>query len=95
MRTSAPHVFAAGDVTGRHLFTHVAAYEGRIAGQNAAGKRQRADYRVVPWVTFLDPEVAPVGITEPQARHEHGTSRWCARAPSCGNTIVSRDRGGG
>lgn len=72
MRTSAPHVFAAGDVTGRYLFTHVASYEGRIAGQNAAGKRQRADYRVVPWVTFLDPEVARVGLTEPQAREAHG-----------------------
>jgi pyruvate/2-oxoglutarate dehydrogenase complex dihydrolipoamide dehydrogenase (E3) component len=68
MRTSAPHVFAAGDVTGRLLFTHVAAYEGRIAGRNAAGGRHRADYRVVPWVTFLDPEVARVGLTEPQAR---------------------------
>jgi pyruvate/2-oxoglutarate dehydrogenase complex dihydrolipoamide dehydrogenase (E3) component len=72
MRTSARHVFAAGDVTGRYLFTHVAAYEGRIAGQNAAGKKQKADYRVVPWVTFLDPEVARVGLTEPQARREHG-----------------------
>jgi pyruvate/2-oxoglutarate dehydrogenase complex dihydrolipoamide dehydrogenase (E3) component len=72
MRTSARHVFAAGDVTGRYLFTHVAAYEGRIAGQNAAGTRQKADYRVVPWVTFLDPEVARVGLTEPQAREAHG-----------------------
>ncbi len=70
MRTSARHVFAAGDVTGGYLFTHVAGYEGRIAGQNAAGKRQRADYRVVPWVTFLDPEIARVGLTEAQARQE-------------------------
>ncbi len=72
MRTSASHVFAAGDVTGGHLFTHVAGYEGRIAGQNAAGKSEKADYRVVPWVTFLDPEVARVGLTEAQAREEHG-----------------------
>ena len=72
MRTSARHVFAAGDVTGGHLFTHVAAYEGRIAGQNAAGTKQKADYRVVPWVTFLDPEVARVGLTEAQAREAHG-----------------------
>jgi pyruvate/2-oxoglutarate dehydrogenase complex dihydrolipoamide dehydrogenase (E3) component len=71
MRTSAQHVFAAGDVTGRYLFTHVAGYEGRIAGQNAAGKRQKADYRVVPWVTFLEPEIARVGLTEPQAREAH------------------------
>lgn len=72
MRTGASHVFAAGDVTGQLLFTHVAAYEGRIAGQNAASRRRRkADYRVVPWVTFLDPEVARVGLTEAQARARH------------------------
>jgi pyruvate/2-oxoglutarate dehydrogenase complex dihydrolipoamide dehydrogenase (E3) component len=70
MRTSVPHVFAAGDVVGGHLFTHVAGYEGRIAGRNAAGRRERADYRVVPWVTFLDPEVARVGLTEGRARAE-------------------------
>jgi pyruvate/2-oxoglutarate dehydrogenase complex dihydrolipoamide dehydrogenase (E3) component len=71
MRTSAHHVFAAGDVTGGYLFTHIAGYEGRIAGQNAAGKKQKADYRVVPWVTFLDPEIARVGLTEAQAREAH------------------------
>lgn len=69
MRTAVRHVYAAGDVTGRLLFTHVAAYEGRIAGQNAVSRKQQAaDYRVVPWVTFLDPEVARVGLTEAQAR---------------------------
>ena len=72
MRTCERHVFAAGDVTGQYMFTHVAAHEGRIAGQNAAGKKAKADYRVVPWVTFLDPEVARVGLTEPQAQGEHG-----------------------
>lgn len=72
MRTGVANVYAAGDVTGQLLFTHVAAYEGRIAGQNAASRKQRkADYRVVPWVTFLDPEVARVGLTEPEARERH------------------------
>lgn len=72
MRTQPPHVYAAGDVTGQLLFTHVASYEGRLAGQNAASRKQRkADYRVVPWVTFLDPEVGRVGLTESQARAEH------------------------
>ncbi len=70
MRTSARHVFAAGDVTGGYLFTHVAGHEGRVAGQNAAGGRKKADYRVVPWVTFLDPEIARVGMTEEEARRE-------------------------
>lgn len=73
MRTSQANVYAAGDVTGGLLFTHVAAYEGRVAGENAArgGRGAKADYRVVPWVTFLDPEVARVGLTEEQARERH------------------------
>jgi len=72
MRTSEPHLYAAGDVTGGLQFTHVAAYEGQIAGANASGARKKADYRVVPWITFTDPEVAHVGLTETQARGLHG-----------------------
>ena len=70
-RTSMAHVYAAGDVTGGYQFTHVAAHEGRVAGANAAGKRARLDERVVPWVTYTDPEVAHVGLTEAQARKRH------------------------
>jgi pyruvate/2-oxoglutarate dehydrogenase complex dihydrolipoamide dehydrogenase (E3) component len=70
-RTSLPHVYAAGDVTGGYQFTHVAGHEGRVAGTNAAGKRARLDERVVPWVTFTDPEVAHVGLTEAAARRRH------------------------
>lgn len=70
-RTSAKGVYAAGDVTGGLLFTHVAAHEGRVAGTNAAGGRARVEGRVVPWVTFTDPEVARVGLTEEQARERH------------------------
>ena len=70
-RTSQSHVFAAGDVTGGYQFTHVASHEGRIAGANAAGKRARLDERVVPSVTFTDPEVAHVGLTESEARERH------------------------
>jgi pyruvate/2-oxoglutarate dehydrogenase complex dihydrolipoamide dehydrogenase (E3) component len=67
-RASARHVFAAGDVTGGLQFTHVAAHEGRVAGLNSAGKRSRLDRRVAPWITFTDPEVARVGLTEADAR---------------------------
>jgi pyruvate/2-oxoglutarate dehydrogenase complex dihydrolipoamide dehydrogenase (E3) component len=70
-RTSLPHVYAAGDVTGGYQFTHVASHEGRVAGTNAAGKRVRLDERVVPSVTFTDPEVAHVGLTEAQARDRY------------------------
>jgi pyruvate/2-oxoglutarate dehydrogenase complex dihydrolipoamide dehydrogenase (E3) component len=74
-RTSAGHVYAAGDVTGGLQFTHVASHQGSVAGRNAAGKRVRRDERVVPWVTFLDPEVAHVGLTEQEARSRHGDVR--------------------
>jgi pyruvate/2-oxoglutarate dehydrogenase complex dihydrolipoamide dehydrogenase (E3) component len=67
-RTSISNIFAAGDVTGVLQFTHVAAHEGRVAGLNAAGKRATIDERVTPWVTFTDPEIAHVGLTEGEAR---------------------------
>ncbi len=81
LRTSAPGVYAAGDVNGGFLFTHVAGYEGRIAGLNATGGRQKVDYRVVPWVTFTEPEVARVGMTEAEAREEHGDAVDVATFP--------------
>ncbi len=72
LRTSVAGVFAAGDVTGILPFTHVAAYQGRLAARNAVGRQRAASYRVVPWVIFTDPELAHVGLTEPEARREHG-----------------------
>jgi pyruvate/2-oxoglutarate dehydrogenase complex dihydrolipoamide dehydrogenase (E3) component len=55
------HVWAAGDVTGVALFTHVGKYQGRIAASNLAGHERRADYRAIPAVMFTDPQVASVG----------------------------------
>jgi len=73
LRTTAPNVYAAGDITGKYLFTHVAEYQGRTALRNALFPlKTKADHRVVPWTTFTDPEVARVGLTEQQAREEHG-----------------------
>jgi pyruvate/2-oxoglutarate dehydrogenase complex dihydrolipoamide dehydrogenase (E3) component len=74
-RTSARHVFAAGDVTGGLQFTHVATHQGSVAGRNAAGKRAKRDERVVPWVTYLDPELAHVGLTEQEAHSKYGEIR--------------------
>jgi pyruvate/2-oxoglutarate dehydrogenase complex dihydrolipoamide dehydrogenase (E3) component len=67
-RTSAEHVFAAGDVTGGLQFTHVASHQGVVAGRGAAGKRAKRSERVTPSITFLDPEIARVGLTEAEAR---------------------------
>ncbi len=76
LRTSAQGVYAAGDVTGQMAFTHVAAQHARIAVPNAVfGACSTVSYRAVPRVTFTDPEVASVGMTESQARE-----RWGRRA---------------
>lgn len=66
---AAPGVWAVGDVTGHGAFTHLAVYQGRIAAADVLGRdHQPADYSAVPRVTFTDPEVASVGLTEAQAR---------------------------
>ena len=67
---AADGVWAAGDVTGLAMFTHVAKYQARIACADVLGEPARTDLRAVPRVLFTDPEVASVGITEAQAREE-------------------------
>lgn len=69
MQTSVPHIFAVGDVTGIYPFTHAADYQARIAMHNAFSTDApiKADYRVMPWTTFTDPELARVGLTESEA----------------------------
>ena len=68
LRTTAPNVWAAGDATGELLFTHVGSYEAEIVIDDILGTPRARDYRVVPRVTFCDPEVASVGLTERAAR---------------------------
>jgi len=71
LRTSRPWAYAAGDVTGGLLFTHTASAMGPIAARNAlaaGGGDETYEPRIVPRVTFTDPEVASVGLTEEQAR---------------------------
>jgi dihydrolipoamide dehydrogenase len=68
MRTTAAGVWAAGDATGDLLFTHVGSYEAELVVDDILGAPRARDYRVVPRVTFCDPEVASVGLTEAAAR---------------------------
>ena len=78
---SAPHVYAAGDVTGTHQHTPAAWYEGQLAADNALRGNQRAvDFSVFPTATFTIPALAQVGLTEEAAR-ERGARIAVGRAP--------------
>jgi len=75
LRTTQRHIFAAGDVTGHYPFTHMAAYEASVVIRNALfffPLRRKTNFRVVPWATYTDPEVARVGLTEREARERYG-----------------------
>jgi pyruvate/2-oxoglutarate dehydrogenase complex dihydrolipoamide dehydrogenase (E3) component len=62
-----PGLWAAGDVTGVALFTHVAMYQGRVVADNILGRVRAASYEGIPRVVFADPEIAAVGLTAAQA----------------------------
>ena len=70
-RTNFPNIYVCGDAAGPYQFTHVAAHQAWSAAVNALISpfwSFRTDYRVIPWVTFTDPEVARVGLSEDEAR---------------------------
>lgn len=73
LETLYPNIFAAGDVAGPYQFTHTAGHQAWYAAVNALFgdfKRFKVDYSVVPWATFIDPEVARVGLNEQDAREK-------------------------
>ena len=73
LQTLMPNIFAAGDVVGPYQFTHVAAHQAWYAAVNAlfgTFKKFKVDYRVIPWTTFIDPEVARVGLSERDAAEQ-------------------------
>ena len=73
LQTLYPNIYAAGDVAGPYQFTHVAAHQAWYAAVNALfgeWKLFKADYSVIPWATFIDPEVARVGLNEQEAKEK-------------------------
>lgn len=73
LRTSNKRIFAIGDCRKGPQFTHVAGYEAGIVIRNALFRLPaKADYRAMPWVTYTDPELAQVGLTEEEARDRYG-----------------------
>lgn len=73
LQTNISNIYVCGDVTGPYQFTHVASHQAWYASVNALFapfKKFAVDYRVIPWVTFCDPEVARVGINEQEAKQQ-------------------------
>lgn len=82
LRTSNKRVYAIGDVAGGPQFTHVAGYHAGIIIRNTLFRMPaKVDYRALPWVTFSDPELARVGLTEAEAREKHGDTVRTLRIP--------------
>ena len=73
LRTTVPNVFACGDIAGPYQFTHMASHQAWYAAVNALFgwlRKFRVNYAVVPWVTYTDPEVARVGLSETEAAEQ-------------------------
>ena len=70
MRTSAPHIFAIGDVVGNPMLAHKAVHEAHVAAEVAAGHKSGFDASVIPGVAYTHPEVAWVGLTQDQAKRD-------------------------
>jgi len=73
LQTLYPNIYACGDVAGPYQFTHTAAHQAWYAAINAlfSPYRKKADYSVIPWATFTEPEVARVGLNETEARERN------------------------
>jgi pyruvate/2-oxoglutarate dehydrogenase complex dihydrolipoamide dehydrogenase (E3) component len=75
LQTSQPHIYATGDVAGPFLFTHMADAHARVVVRNLLMPlqflRQKVDYSVVPWCTYVDPEIATVGLNESSAKQKN------------------------
>lgn len=74
MRTSAKNIWAGGDVVGPYQFTHIAEYQAGLIVGNALFPfvHRKTNYQTVPWVTFTDPELGRIGMTEAEARDRFG-----------------------
>ncbi|MFQ5356274.1 MAG: dihydrolipoyl dehydrogenase family protein [Mariprofundaceae bacterium] len=92
LRTSNKHIFAVGDVAGPYQFTHMAAYQASIVIRNMLFRLPaKVDYSAVPWVTYTDPELAHVGLTEADAESK-GLQTRILRWPFTENDRAQAER---
>ena len=94
-RTSVPHIFAVGDITGPPLLAHRATHQGKVAAEVAAGGKAAFEASVIPSVAYTDPEIAWVGVTEAEAKAggraiEKASFPWAASGRAIGS---GRDEG--
>lgn len=93
LRTSNRRIFAIGDVAGRHQFTHIAGYHAGIVIRNALFMLPaKVDDRAVPWVTYTEPELAHVGLSEAAARERLGKNVTTLRWPFAENDRARTER---
>jgi dihydrolipoamide dehydrogenase len=84
-RTSVPHLYAAGDVAGFWQLAHTSFREGEVAAENATGHEMAIGDPAVPRPIYTDPEIAGVGLTEAEAREQHGENVAVGRFPWVAN----------
>lgn len=96
LQTTAKHIYGAGDILGRYLFTHTAVYESRIVAHNVLHRQKISpDYSAVPRVIWLTPEVASVGMTEADClRRDLPINKAVAPVNIIGRSNVSDTRDG-
>lgn len=92
LRSSNRRIFAVGDVAGRGQFTHLAAYQAGIAIRNILFRLPSRATAAIPRVTYMDPELASVGLGEAEARARHGDVVEVLRAPFSGNDRALTER---
>lgn len=93
LKTTNRRVYAIGDAAGGPQYTHVAAYHASVVIKNALFRLPaKADYTGIPWVTFTDPELAHVGLTEEEARRRHGARINVLRWPYLENDRARAER---
>jgi pyruvate/2-oxoglutarate dehydrogenase complex dihydrolipoamide dehydrogenase (E3) component len=94
LRTSNPHIYAAGDVAGEPRFTHIAGHHAGVVIRNALfGLPARVERKAVPWVTYTEPELAQVGLTE-EAAHQQALAPVVVRSSYAESDRARAERAG-
>lgn len=94
MQTSAPDIYAVGDITGHKQFTPVAIAEGKVAGENAVTNNDtRINYEAIPSAVFTDPEIGSVGLTQSEAEQKYDAIQTAMKSFRPFSSAVHREPG--